>query len=356
MSEGANRFPTAGWLEGAAPSAHVVMSSRARYARNVAQHPFSPHAKHEDLGQILTVIASAASKAQSLMDYVRRILHEIDPEERAFLKESRLISQEMERGAFGRAVLLSPDRKCSVMINEEDHLRVQCIEPGLQLEKAMARLDSIERALGESLTFSAGQRYGFLTACPTNVGTGLRVSAMLHLPALSIVREVESLLGGLGPRGMTVRGFNGENSEFLGDFFQVSNEVTLGKTSETIVRDLAGIIHNVVVKEEETRAALFREKGSVVEDAIWRSWAILAFARRISSKEAMTLLSRLRLGIDRNYFPGLTHDGLNRLFVEIQPAHLARLSGEQKLPDDIGIRDELRAKYLRDRLKDEGPK
>jgi protein arginine kinase len=356
VSDRKDRFPTAGWLEGAAPSAHVVMSSRARYARNVAEFPFSPHAKSEDLGHILTAIASAASKSQALGDFERRILHEVEPEERAFLKETRLISQEMERGAFGRAVLLSPDRKCSVMINEEDHLRMQCIEPGLQLEKAVARLDSIERALAESLAFAANQRYGYLTACPTNVGTGLRVSAMLHLPALSIIREVESLLSGLGPRGMTVRGFNGENSEFLGDFFQVSNEVTLGKTSETIVRDLAGIIHNVVVKEEETRAALFREKGSVVEDAIWRSWAILAYARRVSSKEAMTLLSRLRLGIDRSYFPGLTHDGLNRLFVEIQPAHLARLSGEERLPDDVGIRDELRAKYLRDRLKDEGPK
>lgn len=346
-----NTPSAAGWLEAEGPMPHVVLSSRARFARNLAEFPFAPHARNEVLERLLDIVADAASRAEIVRDFEKVVLARIQADERAMLKESRLISPELERGAPARAVFLAPDKCASIMVNEEDHLRIQCIEPGLQVGKALARLEAIEAALSAVLAFATSSRYGFLTACPSNVGTGLRVSVMLHLPALAIIREVQGLLGGLSSRGLTVRGFNGEDSEFLGDFFQVSNEITLGKSVANIAKELETFVGLVIAKEEETRVALLRDKGPVVEDAIWRSWSILAYARRMNSKEAMTLLSRLRLGIDREIFPSLSHGALNRLFIEIQPAHLSRLGVEERLADEAGARDEARARYLRQQLQ-----
>ncbi|MDX2176250.1 MAG: ATP--guanido phosphotransferase [Candidatus Sumerlaeia bacterium] len=339
----------AGWLTGAAPCPHVVLSSRIRFARNLAGSRFAPHAPRESLEKIRARVLDAAAAIPAFAEFDRLDLAELGAAERALLKETRLISKEMERAAPGRAVFFARDRKASVMVNEEDHLRIQCIEPGLQLDKCLARASGLEEALGAALPFAIHKRFGYLTACPSNVGTGLRASVMLHLPALTLLREVEDLFGMLGQHGLAVRGFNGENSEFLGDFYQFSNEVTLGRSVEEILRALGAMITRLIEREEEARATLFRDKAPLLDDSIWRSYGVLTNARRMNSKEAMALLSRLRLGIDRGYFRSLTHEELNRLFIVIQPAHLGRRYADAP-PDDVEARDVSRAVFLRERF------
>lgn len=339
-----------GWLATEGPRLHVVLSSRARFARNLAANRFAPHATPEELARVDALVAKAMAADPVLATFTRIELGPLPPRERTLLKEARLISPELERIAEGRTVYLAPDRRASVMVNEEDHIRLQCLEPGASLSDAAARLEDLEQRLARHLAFATHEKLGYLTACPTNVGTGLRASAMLHLPALTITREIEGALSNLGRAGMTVRGFNGENSEFLGDFYQVSNEVTLGRSTSQIVRELNTTIDRVATREENARAELFRQRADVLDDAIWRSYAVLTHARRMTGKEAMSLLSRMRLGIDRQLFPRFTHRDLNRLFIDIQPAHLGRLLDLAPGDDDAASRDEARAGYLRRRL------
>jgi protein arginine kinase len=339
-----------GWLEGEAPRAHVVISARARFARNLAASRFAPHASADERARVDALVRKAMETDPVLREFSRLELGGLPHRDRMLLKEARLISSELERAAEGRTVYLAPDRRASVMVNEEDHLRIQCLEPGARLDEAVARLEDLERRLAQHLAFATHDRLGYLTACPTNVGTGLRASCMLHLPALTITREIEGALSGLGRAGLTVRGFNGENSEFLGDFYQISNEVTLGRTTKQITKDLVSMIDRVATREEDARTELFRQRAELLEDAIWRSFAVLTYARRMTSKEAMALLSRLRLGIDRQLFPRLSHRDLNRLFIEIQPGHLGRTPGAPAGDEDTASRDEARAEFLRARL------
>jgi protein arginine kinase len=273
----------------------------------------------------------------------------LDAADRHFLRESRLISPDMEKVVKERAVHISPDCQDSIMVNEEDHLRIQCMVPGLQLQEVVTRLNHLESQLAEALHFAFSEKLGYLTACPTNTGTGLRISVMLHLPALSLLRSIEEILQGIGPYGLTVRGFYGENSEFQGDFFQISNEITLGKSEDEIRDILQRVMDQIIRREEEARTRLFETRRTSVEDVFWRSLALLSYARRMNSQEAMKHLSRLRLGIDTGMLTHLSHQELNRLVIEAQPAHLevrygdgGEMTGES--------RDELRAKMLRDRL------
>lgn len=336
------------WLREQYPSNHVATSSRARYARNLAGFPFVPHSKPDVLSRVDSFIREAFNKSPLLREFVRVDVSTLDAEDRALLRENRLISKEMEQGHEHLAAYVSPDAMASVMVNEEDHLRIQVLTPGLDVETAMRRLDEIDVAIADILGYATSDRYGFLTACPTNVGTGLRASVMLHLPGLTMLHEVENSLAGIAHHGLTVRGFHGENSEFLGDFYQISNESTLGRTSAQIVETLMGVVRRVIEKEEEARLELFRKHVSAARDQIWRSFGVLSYASRMDSVEALRLLSRLRLGIDQGLFKGLTHEGLNRLMMEVQPAHMERM---RLKADDSPSRDEFRAQILREKMQ-----
>lgn len=344
--------PGEGWLSGAAPSAAMVVSTRGRLARNLVGEPFVPHAAPDALRRVQELVVGTFSRVADLHEFERIDIASLSLEQRSLLKEDRLISQEMERLGEGRTVMVARDRRASVMVNEEDHLRLQCIEPGLQLERTIKRLELLEQSLAGGLAFAFSQKYGYLTACPTNVGTGLRASVMLHLPGLVLRREVETALAPLPNYGLTVRGFNGENTEFVGDFFQISNEVTLGRTVASIVAKLRDVLRVVMEREEEARAAIAKERSSPIEDALWRSYGVLRYARRLELAECMRLLSRLRLGIDRGYFPGLTHEGLNRLCIAVQPAHLMRMGTLGKEPPNL---DEARGHLVRQCLGSLGP-
>jgi len=335
------------WLEEASPCNHVVVTSRARFARNLDNHPFSPHAPSPILARVHGAIQEALARNPYFEDFFRLELATTSGLDRAFLKESRLISKEMERGGESRAVYIRADLKCSVMVNEEDHLRLQCFEAGLQTNKAQERLRQLDAEVARVLAYARSDRFGYLTACPSNMGTGLRISVMMHLPGLTLRRELEEALKGLPSRGLTVRGFYGENSENIGDFFQISNEVTLGKPVDAIEENLASAVGTIMEKELEARSLLHREGGLAVLDSIWRSYGILTSARRMDSMEAMKLLSRLRLGVDEGLFPGISHGRLNRLIVEIQPGHLILRRGAT---DETEQRDFSRAALLREYL------
>lgn len=332
------------WLEQPAPTNNIVVSSRTRLARNLSDQPFAPHANPSDLSEIDDQIREAIDQNPFFKSFTRVELSESTASERAFLKEARLISKEMERGGANRAVYVNQDLKCSIMVNEEDHLRMQRLEPGLQISQAQLQLDEVDRETAKVLPLAFHDHFGFLTACPTNVGTGLRASVMMHLPGLAFRREIEAAFRDLPSKGLTVRGFQGENSEGLGDFYQISNEVTLGKSVAEIEQHLDEAVSAIIAREREARSLLLTHGGMTVTDAIWRSFGILANARRMESAEAMKLLSRLRLGIDAGFFDNLSHEKFNRLVVEIQPGHLHYRHGAA---EDAEQRDIARADLIR---------
>jgi protein arginine kinase len=338
---------TDSWLAEPGPAPHLVVASRARFARNLAGFPFVPHAPAEVLERVDAFVAEAIGRSDVLSGYRRVELSRLSPTERCYLKECRLISKEMESAARHRTVYLAPDGTASIMVNEEDHLRVQALAGGLNIGAALARLEEVERELGHVVGFAFSSEYGFLTACPTNVGTGFRGSVMLHLPGLSMLQDVDSALQGIAHYGLTVRGFWGEHSDYIGDFYQISNEVTLGKSVEEIVRVLGTVIARLVEREEDARVTLCKNHSPSTHDAIWRSYALLCHARKMDSGEAMRLLSRLRLAIEWGMFKDMTHHELTRLVMEVLPSHL---EARRELWTDSLSRDEVRAAYLRRRI------
>ena len=332
------------WTEKSGPMQKVVASSRVRYARNLAKYTYAPYAKSEELEKIADEIHQAIMSSKILKNYERISITDLSSLERVYLKESRLISSEMEKGGQFRLVYLSKDRDISIMVNEEDHIRMQNIVPGFQLSKITEEMNRIDDDIGEKLDYAFSPNLGHLTTCPTNTGTGFRASAMMHLPGLALSKSTDLVLKTLQPFGLTVRGFYGENSDFSGDFYQISNEVSLGKSEEQILDIMKRVIIQIAEKEQETREKLFVKNTSQIEDTVWRSYALLSNARMINSSEAMQHLSHLRLGIDRKLFPSFTHTELNNLVMKIQPAHL-----QIKQPGEINpqARDIARAKFLR---------
>jgi protein arginine kinase len=335
------------WLDRGGPEDHIVVSSRARYARNLPRVPFPMRARQEELQGVVGRARDAIRESGFFRDGMEFSIPDIKPIERNYLKENHLISSEMEKGGDNRAIFVSADVKLAVMVNEEDHLRMVALEGGFQPHEALNGVMVLEDSLSRVLPFAFSQKFGYLTACPTNTGTGLRASVMLHLPALSMLKKMPELVKSMPQFGLTVRGFYGENSENMGDFFQVSNEVTLGRSEQEIVDILTKVTEQIVEKEEQARRHLFDQNRAVVEDEVWRSYGMLTHARVMTSQEAVQLLSKLRFGIDRGFFPGMSHSRLNRIIIEIQPGHLQYLGGGAASSE---ARDIMRADLLRKRL------
>ncbi len=337
------------WLRKEGPLHHSVVSSRARYARNLEHIPFAPRARKEQLRAVLERIDEAVGNSPYFKDFQRLSITEINSLHRLLLKESHLLSPELEQGGEHRVIYISPDYRISLMINEEDHLRMQCLDVGCQLKKVHAILDEVEEELGKALKFAFSNQFGYLTACPTNVGTGLRLSVMLHLPGLVLVNKIEEIIQSVLQYGLTVRGIYGEHSEHLGDFFQVSNEVTLGKSKEELFQTLTTMTNQIVDHEMKARDALFEQKPSVTKDLLSRAFGSLRSAWIIDSAEALNHLSKIRLGIDRGNFRPLSHPELSLLMIQVQPAHLQCSKGTT-LP--VEQRDGLRAELIHERLKE----
>lgn len=346
------------WLRGEGRDADVVLSSRVRVARNFAALPFVNRCSREQRQQVLDTARAAisATLAPALLPHTRLTwidMHQAGQLERALLVERHLVSKQFSRGKAEtdepRAVAISaPAERLAIMVNEEDHLRLQTLRSGLALDDAWRDADLVDDQIGQAVEYAYSPRFGHLTACPTNVGTGLRMSVMLHLPALKLTGDIERVRRAAADMNLAVRGFYGEGSEAVGDLFQLSNQTTLGKSEELILQDLAEqIIPQVIEYERRARNALVTKQRLALEDRVQRALGLLRHARLIAAEEAMALLSHVRLGIVAGVLPGVEQRAVNQLMLLVQPAHLQRVCGREMDQDQ---RREARAELLRRRL------
>jgi protein arginine kinase len=326
----------------------IVISSRVRLARNLAKLPFPGWAKKSERVRILEEIKPEVDTLPPIKDGFSEQLNELSATEKQVLVERHLISREHAAKGMGSAVVINPQQTISIMINEEDHLRMQAITCGLELEKTFQLIDEIDTALEAQLDFAFDEELGYLTACPTNVGTGMRASAMVHLPGLVLGEQINQVVNSVNKIGLAVRGLYGEGTEAMGNLFQVSNQTTLGEKEDQIIGRLHKVIETLIQRETQARENLMATKRTTLMDQIGRAYGILTHAYSISSKEALNLISVLRLGIDLGFFPEEGRGIINELLMETQPAHLQNLS-QQKLAAEE--RDHLRADIVRARLK-----
>ena len=339
------------WLRGSGPDVDVVVSTRIRLARNLADLPFTTRASPAQKGEIEARVREAVGKGQldPKLEFVNvATLSQLD---RLFLVERQLISRELANSLDGpRGVAFDSRESVSVMVNEEDQLRIQVMRSGLDLDEAWSIIDQVDNALETRLSYAFHEQFGYLTACPTNVGTGMRASVMLHLPALGITKQIEKVFKALQKINLVVRGLYGEGSRASGDLYQISNQVTLGKSEPRLLAEIREVITMILTYERQARQALLKERRQAEQDRVARAIGTLSSATMITSEETMELLSAVRLGIHLNLID-LPPTTVNQLFIHSQAAHLQKLTGQQL---DGEERNAARAKYLKSRLRDLG--
>ncbi len=330
------------------PHDRIVMSSRVRLARNIREAAFPGWAKKPERVRVLELIRPAVEGLPEMKEAFSETMDSLSALDKQILVERHLISREHAAKSAGSGLVLNKDETLCFMINEEDHLRMQALRPGLQLRQAWSAIDQADSALEKRLDYAFNPEMGYLTACPTNIGTGIRVSAMLHLPGLVLGEQINPIIQSVNKLGLAVRGLYGEGTEALGNVFQVSNQMTLGESETAIVERLEKVLAQIIEHEENARGSLLEKKPKMVYNHIGRAYGILANAHSISSKETMNLLSLMRLGIDVGLFPGVERSLVDELFILTQPAHLQKQHSEKLTAEE---RDLLRADMVRDRLK-----
>jgi protein arginine kinase len=330
------------------PHDRIVMSSRVRLARNLKDASFPGWAKKAERIRLLELIQPAVAGLPDMRDSFVETMDNLSPLDKQILVERHLISREHAAKGAGSGLVLNRDETLCFMINEEDHLRMQALRPGLQLRQAWQAIDQADSLLEKRLDYAFSPELGYLTACPTNLGTGIRVSAMLHLPGLVLAEHINTIISSVNKLGLAVRGLYGEGTEALGNVFQVSNQMTLGDTEAAIVERLEKVLAQIIEHEENSRAVLLEKKPKMVYNHIGRAYGILANAHSISSKETMNLLSLFRLGMDLELFPGVDRSLPDELFILTQPAHLQKRYSDKLSAEE---RDVLRADMVRERLK-----
>ena len=338
---------TSEWLRGTGPNSDIVISSRIRLARNLDKIPFSHWANKEQEADIL----NRAKETIFLSNYMKNglflSLSELNNIDKQFLIERHLISKEHALKTNHKAVVISDKEIISIMINEEDHLRIQVIQSGFNLIEAWRVVSKMEAEFDKRLKFAFSADWGYLTACPTNTGTGIRASVMLHLPSLVMIKQINKVLQAITKLSLTARGFYGEGTQATGNFFQISNQITLGQREEDIIDNLERVIKQVIEHEQNARRILLSQRRENVEDCIWRAYGTLKSAHIITSQETIELLSTLRLGIDTGIIKDITRKTVNDLFILIQPAHLQKIAGRTLSPSQ---RDVKRASLIREKL------
>lgn len=339
------------WMDDDAPESDTVISSRVRLARNIAGYPFPHLLSAEAAGEIMDHVARAVRDE----DPGRRLgkpkvvrLSDVPKLDRQILVDKHLISPDFVKpgGERVRGIVISEDERVSIMVNEEDHLRIQCLLPGLRVQDAWVLADAIDDDLEKRLDFAFQDRYGFLTACLTNIGTGLRASVMLHLPALTASGMIRDVFTAVSKLSLTVRGLYGEGTEAAGNIFQLSNQVTLGQSEEDIIGNLVSVTRQVINRERMARRHFYRQKPAVLRDRVSRAYGTLCYAHILPEMEAMQLLSAVRLGVDIGLIKGLTHRMLSELTVIARPAYLVKRGGKLSAEDCDMLRAELFRKML----------
>lgn len=340
----------ANWYIEKGPESDVVISSRVRVARNLKNFPF-PFKMSDKQGQkVLTSVRDVVltSEDEMIKSLLFLDLQSITPIDRQVLVEKHLISPDFADSKTKSGALISNDEKISIMINEEDHLRVQSLYPGMQITAAMNLCKRIDEVLEEKIDFAFNDSYGYLTCCPTNIGTGIRASVMLHLPALTMTGYMRSILESCSKLGIAIRGIYGENSEASGNMFQISNQVTLGQAEEEIVNHITNTVTQIIEQERVLRNELYTQNPLRFEDKVYRSLGLFSNARIISSEESLKLISDVRLGVDMGIIENISIETINEIMLLIQPANLQKTVGKPLSSDE---RDIKRAEIVREKLK-----
>ena len=336
------------WLKTDGPSSEIIISSRARLARNLKEIPYAHRAEEFKLAEIVGTVVDAAEDAGFKKSNFF-INDELDDTQKEVFIERHLMSPSLAGKRGNRGVLVMNGELSSIMINEEDHIRLQTMRSGLNLMGAWEEADSIDDSLSKNIGFSYSSDYGFLTACPTNFGTGLRASILINLPALVLTKEIQRVIRSVGQLGLAVRGYHGEGSDVVGNLFQISNQTSLGKSEQEIIQSLNSVVNQVIDYEKKAADILLKEAKSQIEDKIWRSLGILKTVRVLSTHEFMNLNSAVRFGhfLGMLEKPGL--NALNELMVLVQPGHIQSQKDTQISPAD---RDIIRAETVRQRYAD----
>lgn len=335
------------WLRGDGPEADIVTSTRVRLARNSANYPFPTIASLEEKSSIEENLSKVILDSGIIKEAEYTNLMTVSPVDRQFLVERHLISREHAEGKGDRGVAFGKDEIVSVMVNEEDHLRMQAVRSGFQLDETWTLIDSVDDAVGDHVDYAFSPRLGYLTACPSNVGTAIRASVMLHLPGLVMSKQIDKVFQAVTKINLVVRGLYGEGTQASGNFYQISNQSTLGRTEKEILENLRSVVPQIVAYERKARDALVSQSKLALEDRVWRSYGMLKTARAISSEEAAELLSSVRLGVNMGILDKLPINVINELFILTQPAHLQKLKGRTL---DAPERDRARAEFIRTKL------
>ena len=337
------------WMQEGGPADDIVLSTRIRLARNLSEDPFPLVASSEALKKVSHHVTEAlqGETISHYEDLQYLALTDLSTLDTRALVEKHLISPYLFEHSAHSGVLLSANEQLSIMINEEDHLRIQLYFPGLQLEEALSEAFLVDDAIESKLNYAFHEKYGYLTTCPTNVGTGLRASVMVHLPALSMTKKLQKMIPAINQLGLVVRGIYGEGTEALGNIYQVSNQVTLGRTEKDIIDNLSSVITKLIEHERAVRVMLTKQSGVELEDRIYRSYGTLKYSRLIESKEAAKCISDVRLGIDVGYITDISKTILSELMVLTQPAFLQQYAKRHLNQHE---RDEKRATMMRERL------
>ena len=342
------------WLDASGANADIVLSTRIRLARNLEGFAFTSRARDGERLRVLSQLREATGTVPAMAHSVLVRVDELPLDDRLLLHERHLISKELagldaqQTVRSGAAVFLSGD--VGVMVNEEDHLRIQALQSGFELSEAYAAAERLDREIGGKVPFAFHPEFGYLTACPTNTGTGMRASVLIHLPGLVLTKEIGKVLAGLQQMGLTYRGLYGEGSEVVGNFFQISNQTTLGKSEEDLLDHLMRVVRHVIEREEEARRVLLRDAGYIMEDKLWRAYGTLRYARNLTFDDAMNYLSGVRLAVGLKLMSGLSVYTLNKLLIFSQSAHLAQAEGRSLTESEANL---ARARYVRQALATE---
>ena len=337
------------WYIDQGPDSDVFVSSRIRLARNLDRMPFPHRMDSQQAREAADSIVGSfyQDDANRRHDYLMIDLETLSDQDRQALAEKRLISDDLARKGHQHRVIISRDESVSIMINEEDHIRIQSMQAGLDLEKAFEAARLVALQMENSLTLAYSEKYGFLTACPTNTGTGMRASVMAHLPGLVLAGWIKDTVDGLSKLGFAVRGTYGEHSKSQGNLFQISNQLTLGISEDDLINDLKRMLLQLMEQERKARRAIYNKQPIVLEDRIMRAYGILHQARLIAHEEAATLLSDLRLGVALGLVQNLHESDINRIQTAIGPASIQKANGREMKPEE---RDSARASLIRSLL------
>ncbi len=336
-----------GWLTGEGDESMVVLSTRVRLARNVSHLAYPAAADSETREKIIGYFESTRSRSEMLSEgnFLKAVdLNRLD---RDFLIERHLMSPAFMHDDSARALYVNSDQQVSIMINEEDHFRIQALTPGLDPFGAFRLAGNYDDEIGKYVKYDYDPDFGFLTACPTNVGTGMRASVLIHLPGLVITKDIDRVINRISQQGVVVRGFYGEGSDVLGNLFQISNQTTLGVSEKNILELIERVTRGIIENEASARERLKTEASTQIEDKIWRAYGILRNARLLTSEEVMNLLSAVRLGVAMDIIDTIEISTLNEILLLSQPAHLQKYYSREMETDE---RDMVRASMVREKL------